>query len=200
MIYVSHRVNTIEELKKVKSNFGVEVDLRSYKNQLILHHDPFEAGENFETWLHHYNNKFLILNIKEEGLEQRIIDLMKKHKISNYFFLDQSFPFLIKYKNLCSGRTAIRVSEYESVETALTLAGEIKWIWLDCFSSFPIDSKTYKLLKEANYKLCLVSPELQGRLGENEILSMINYMKSNDIAIDAVCTKVPDYWAKVFER
>ena len=36
---------------------------------LILNHEPFENGVLFEKWLNEFNHKYLILNVKEEGLE-----------------------------------------------------------------------------------------------------------------------------------
>ena len=64
--------------------------------------------------------------------------MMLEFDIKSFFFLDQSFPFLVK--TLFSGerRCAIRVSEYESVETALSLRGLAEWIWIDVFNKFPI--------------------------------------------------------------
>ena len=47
MIIIKHRVNTSKELKKVDKNFGVEIDLRSNRNNIYLHHDPFKKGESF---------------------------------------------------------------------------------------------------------------------------------------------------------
>ena len=41
MIIIKHRVNTISELKKIDKKFGVEIDLRSNKSKIYLHHDPF---------------------------------------------------------------------------------------------------------------------------------------------------------------
>lgn len=165
---------------------------------MIIHHDPFSEGENFNDWIEAYEHGTLILNVKEEGLEARLIALMKARGIENYFFLDQSFPFLIKWAKLGERRCAVRVSEYESVESALTLAGQVDWVWVDCFSRFPLDQKSAQRLVDAGFKLCLVSPELQGRPAEVEIPEMINLLQSLSISVDAVCTKRPDLWERTF--
>jgi len=130
MKFISHRRNTIEELKATPTEYGVEVDIRSDNGKLVIHHDPFASGDDFEEWIKHYEHSTLILNVKEEGLEARLIDLMKQHEITDYFFLDQSFPFLIKWSKLGERHCAVRVSEFESIETALTLAGKIDWVWI----------------------------------------------------------------------
>ena len=87
----------------------------------------------------------------------------------------------------------MRVSEFESIDTALTLAGQIDWVWVDCFTRFPLTAADAARLTGAGFKLCLVSPELQGRDAETGIAAMKAQVTGFDIA--AVCTKRPDLWA-----
>ena len=130
MIKIKHRVNLINDLKSLNPIFGAEVDVRSQGSELIINHEPFANGEVFENWIKFYKHKLLILNVKEEGLEDKLINLMEKYKISNYFFLDQSFPFMLKYSKSCKKRSAIRLSEYEDVNTCLKVDKYCKWVWL----------------------------------------------------------------------
>jgi hypothetical protein len=199
MILISHRRNTIEQLNSTPTEYGIEVDIRSKNGDLIIHHDPFAQGEFFENWLSHYRHKTLILNIKEEGLEQKLIKLMKKYQIEDYFFLDQSFPFLIKCSALGEHRCAVRVSEFESIETALKLAGKINWVWVDCFNHFALSKEDAQRLNFAGFKLCLVSPELQGRSDESEIPELARLLKTRNIHPDALCTKIPKLWKNYIE-
>jgi len=194
MKFISHRRNTIEELQATPREYGVEVDIRSDHGQLVIHHDPFAKGDDFEEWLKHYQHSTLILNVKEEGLEARLIDLMKQHKIEDYFFLDQSFPFLIKWSKLGEHHCAVRVSEFESIETALSLAGKIDWVWVDCFTKFPLAGIDAKRLQDAGFKLCLVSPELQGRPADTAIPELAKLLNERHITADAICTKNPELW------
>jgi hypothetical protein len=97
MNLISHRRNTIAELAATPPQYGVEVDIRSIGERLVIHHDPFVEGVSFDAWIATYRHGTLILNIKEEGLEARLIALMQQHGITDYFFLDQSFPFLVKW-------------------------------------------------------------------------------------------------------
>jgi hypothetical protein len=145
MNYIAHRRNTIAELMDTPKKYGVEVDIRSLGNNLIIHHDPFHSGELFENWIKHYQHKTLILNVKEEGLEERLIEIMLSKGIRDYFFLDQSFPFLVKWSKMGESRCAARVSEFESIDTVLSLKGEIDWVWVDCFTHFPIGYKEFKI-------------------------------------------------------
>ena len=48
--------------------------------------------------------------------------------------------------------------------------------------------KEFEDLKAMGYKLCFVSPELQGR--QHDIENYKQYLEQNNITMDAVCTKV----------
>ena len=194
MKLISHRRNTVSELLATDSKYGIEVDIRSKGDRLIIHHDPFVAGESFNEWIDAYRHGTLILNVKEEGLEARLIALMQSKGIADYFFLDQSFPFLVKWSKAGEHRCAVRVSEFESIETALTLAGKVDWVWVDCFTRFPLSEHDARSLKDAGFKLCLVSPELQGRDANVEIPQLASLLKERNIVADAVCTKRPNLW------
>lgn len=198
MILIAHRVNSIESLNKVPHRFGIEIDIRSIGRDLILQHDPFESGELLTTWLDSYQHKTLILNVKEEGLESELIKLMNSKGIDDYFFLDQSFPFIVKSFKSHEKRCAVRVSDFESIETAITVSGRISWIWVDCFSHFPLNKNDALRLKDAGFKLCLVSPELHGVKADEIIKQFIAAIKENAINPDAVCTKRLDLWEAYF--
>ena len=194
MEIIIHRQNTLNELLSLPMKYGAEIDIRSSGSKLILQHDPFLDGEDFVEWIQKYKHGNLILNLKEEGLESSLIEIMEAHGILNYFFLDQSFPFLLKFSDVCQGRSAVRVSEFESIYTAINLAGKAKWVWIDCFSRFPLKFQDVQDLKLLGYKLCLVSPELHGRAAVDEIPILMNYLIENKIFLDAVCTKYPRSW------
>ena len=132
MILINHRVNSISKLLKTSVEFGVEADLRSEDKKIYLHHDPFKKGESFEKWVKYYKHKILILNVKEEGLEDMIIKILKKNKIKNFFFHDQTFSTLLK--NMFKTRVSIRFSEYEDLKRKNYLFKKIRWLWLDNFN------------------------------------------------------------------
>jgi hypothetical protein len=194
MQIVAHRRNLISELQATPSDLGVEVDVRTRGADLIVHHDPFVDGPRFEDWITEYRHSLLILNVKEEGLEQRLLKIMGERGIEEFFFLDQSFPFLVKTSVAGESRCAVRVSEFESVDTAMSLAGRVAWVWVDCFTRFPLTGDDATRLASAGFRLCLVSPELQGRFAEAEIPQLRRLLDELGTEADAVCTKRPDLW------
>jgi hypothetical protein len=187
MEFIAHRINTINELLATPKEFGVEVDLRDYGESLVLQHDPFRDGENFEEYLNHFNHGTLILNIKSEGVEYKALELVKAYNIKNYFFLDSSFPMINSMSRAGEINIALRFSELEGIDTINNMSGKAKWIWVDCFTELPINYQNFKIFKEKDYNLCMVSPDLQGQ--EEKIVTYKNYLLENGIKFDAICTK-----------
>ncbi len=188
MEFISHRVNTIEELKIIPHHYGVEVDLRDDTNgKIYLSHEPFIIGEDFEQYLKEYHHGTIILNIKSERIEPKVLELMNKYNIKNYFFLDSSFPMIKTLSDKGIKQIAIRYSELEGIDTIRNMAGKVEWIWIDCFTKFPLDKLTYCKMKEWGYKLCMVSPELQG--WNNKIEEYAQIISKENIEFDAICTK-----------
>jgi hypothetical protein len=193
MLKILHRINSIDLLRQTAPAFGVEMDLHAFGDRIVVHHDAFTDAIDFEAWLDAYQHAFIILNVKEEGIETQVRDIVLKRGIREFFMLDLSFPALMKMVRLSESRVAIRVSEYEATVGALTLAGKATWIWLDVFHGFPIPKQQYDALCAGGFKICLVSPELHGR-NSSEIATMRSYMDGEGIEIDAVCTKIPELW------
>ena len=192
MIVVNHKINTIEKLKNTPVDCGVEIDLRPSANsgsKIILNHEPFEHGEDFEEFLKHYNHKLLILNVKSEGIELKVLELVRKYNIQDYFFLDVSFPFMIKYINQGITKFAVRFSEYEAIETCLNLIGKVEWVFIDNMTHLPTENDSFNILKK-HFKLCIVSPELLKR--DNEIEETKEIMKKYNV--DVVLTDHIDKW------
>ncbi len=193
--FIAHRINTLPTLKDVPSEYGVELDLRDRGDRLILQHDPFGDGEDAEPYFAKYNpHGTLILNIKSERIEHRVLELMKKYRIENYFFLDSSFPMIYLLSKQGEKRLALRFSEFEALDTIYNLKGKVDWVWVDCFTKLPINKTTHTELKAAGFKLCLVSPELQGR--PDDIAPYREQLNKEGIQFDAICTKLHniDFW------
>ena len=196
MEFISHRVNTIKELSRLPDDHGAEIDLRDYGENIVIQHDPFVSGEDFEKYLRQYDHGTMILNIKSERIEYNVLKLLKKYKINKYFFLDCSFPMINSLSNSGEKNIALRFSEFEGIDTIINMKNKVNWIWVDCFSKFPLSIDNFYLLKSMGYKLCLVSPELQGH-SKNIQDKLIEKMKL--IPFDAICTKNSKKWKKILK-
>ena len=188
MEYIAHRINTVSELKELPTEYGVELDLRDDLNgRIYIQHNPFEPGEDFEKYLKEYHHGTMILNVKSERIEHKILELISKYDVKSYFFLDSSFPMIWLLSNQGEKNIALRVSEVEGLDTVRNMAGKVEWIWLDCFTRIPVDKKQAKELKQLGFKLCLVSPELEGR--PEDLIIYKEQIQNEGICIDAICTK-----------
>jgi hypothetical protein len=185
MILISHRANTIKDLKKTNKIHGIEIDLRDEKKRIYIQHDPFKKGVLLQKYLKSFKHKFIICNIKSERIEFKVIKILKKYSIKNYFFLDSSFPMkVICVKNKIFNQS-IRLSKYERFPKT-SFFSKVKWVWLDTFDGLPKHT-LIKSLKRKKKKICLVSPELHGlKIKKNQIR---NFLKKNYKFIDMVCTK-----------
>ncbi|MFM8315551.1 MAG: hypothetical protein ACKOA8_14810, partial [Deltaproteobacteria bacterium] len=130
------------------------------------------------------------LNTKEDGLEERIEELMSKYGIKNYVFLDTVLPTLVKKTHFQNHRHyAIRFSFYEPKEFVRCFKGKADWVWVDCFQGIPVSVDSVRELKEY-FKVCLVSPELHGKPLKENIKAFQPLFELSD----AVCSKEPHLW------
>ena len=198
MKIIKHRINTIEELVSTPKLYGVEIDLRSSNSQLILEHDPFSSRHvKFTDWLKFYNHDFLIINVKEDGLEKKILEITDKFGITNFFLLDQAFPTLYKFSENHRSLSCARISDIESVETALKL--NVGWIWFDSHTgNWDYLQNAFNRFAGFKFNTCLVSPELQRKDYMKEIEFLKKEIARLDISFDAVCTKDQSLWVNNF--
>ena len=194
----AHRINTAAELALVPPQYGVEIDLRDGGPEVILAHDPFGMGERFEDFLKSYKHAFLILNIKSERIEWRVLELLKEYHIFDYFFLDCSFPMTIALSKIGEKNIALRYSEFEGLETIRLMREHIRWVWVDCFTGIPLTTEIFSEINSLGLRVCLVSPELQGRPQDVDL--HVNYFRDNRIKPHMVCAKLNKFekWQILF--
>lgn len=189
MIPLMHRVNTVELLKKTPQRFGIEVDVRERNGVIIMNHDAFADGEPFENLLKNYNHKFVAVDVKCEGIETAVADLLKKYGIQDYCLLGITLPWSIRLIDKGMRNISIHFSEIESMGTAKNMIGKADWVWVDCFTKLPLDKESYDFLHK-HFKICLGSPDMLGR--KQDIKTYKEQLKK--IPIDAICTDYPELW------
>ena len=161
MEVIIHRVNNIKNLKKLRSDFGAEIDLRAKGSSIILNHDVSTNGDKFEDYIDLYNHGTLVLNIKESGIENEVIKIVKKKKIKKFFLLDVEVPYLFKALENSEKFSALRVSYYEPLEFVMKFKKIFNWFWLDSIKKLNFSDKEIKTLN--NHNTCFVCPERWGR-------------------------------------
>ena len=192
-----HRVNKIAEIANLEPGWGAELDLRSdirHPGKILVTHDAWGPAEDFEDWLKEYAKRDrpggLILNTKEDGLESRVMEILKSKSFEDYFFLDTTVPTLVKWTEVeKKGNFAVRMSQFEGPSFVAPFLGKAKWLWVDCFFGQMVPEAWLKELK-GKIQICLVSPELQGM----PVDLIVQHQKVLGPYANAVCTKRPDLW------
>ena len=187
-----HRINTLEALAGVPESLGIEFDLRSSGNDVLVTHDPFTDGPTIEAFFPKIGARPCIFNVKTEGVEARVAALAAEHGIEDYFFLDCSVPAAMKLWRAGETRFAVRYSEVEPIEAVLAWKGRAAWVWVDCFEGFPGTAQDFAKLSE-HFKICLVSPELQGHDAAKDAALRTSL---EGRSYNAVCTKRPESWVR----
>lgn len=201
MIILSHRgywiakeeQNTLIAFRRsFDYGFGIETDIRDFKGEIVVSHDPTSDKTLFLAELlelyRTYNIDFpLALNIKADGIQVRLAELLNEFSVSNYFAFDMSVPEGLRYSR---DRIAVftRQSEYEREPAFYDLASGI---WLDEFHSHWINDKVIIKHMNKGKKVCIVSPELHHRTFDTEWnhYREIDHQLNNDELM--ICTDLP---------
>ena len=158
----------------------------------MVYHEPCHGGERLDDYLRAFRHRFLILNIKSEGIELAVFRAVRRQRIRDYFLLDVTIPRLVALGRQGERHLAARVSEFEAPEACLALGRWIEWVWVDWFTRWPLTPPMARRLK-ARFKLCLCSPELEGH--PTAAIERAQAVVRR-LPVDAVCTDYPERWAR----
>ena len=140
---------------------GTELDVRDYCGKIVIsHHIPDSTCLGFETFLDIYckykKNLYIAINIKADGLQGLLHDLLDKYQVKKYFVFDMSVPDALSYLNL-KIKSFTRESEFETVPSFYEQADGV---WMDEFRGPWITPQRINHHLENGKRVCIVSPEL----------------------------------------
>ena len=188
---------------------GVETDIRDVKGELVISHDMPKGTElTFEEMLKIYNDHnckgLLALNVKCDGMQKKIKDLLEKYDVTNYFMFDMSVPDTLGYLQL-GVRSFVRDSEHEvnpKISSPIIYEG-CDGVWLDQFMPGQPSRVTYDLMKkylDEGKHISIVSPELHpwGRdekqlylAAWSEYKKAFDRFSDEEMARISLCTDLP---------
>lgn len=204
MKIISHRGywQKTEEKNSTKSfrhsidcGFGTETDIRDYNSELVVSHDV--ASQNslkFNSIIQSFKdvNLMLALNIKADGLQKLLQQMIEQYNLTNYFVFDMSIPDTIQY--IGKGFNVFcRQSEYETI---VPFYREINGIWLDAFKEIWYNSDLVNNHLNNGKQVCIVSAELHKRdhFKHWQFLKSWSFIKNDNLIL---CTDYPEE-AKIF--
>ncbi len=188
--------------RALDQGFGIETDIRDLESQIVISHDPPSWGSNvllldrlFKYLSLNKKPIRIALNIKADGLAEKICELIRCHKVDkdSLFAFDMSIPDALSYiKNNIP--TYSRVSEYENEPSCLHA---IRGIWIDNFTgTFPQVTSAQSFLARG-FRTALVSSELHGR-DNRELWTEISNSGIYKHPLFELCTDFPNQASEVF--
>ncbi|WP_297509451.1 hypothetical protein [Flavobacterium sp.] len=187
-------------IRSFSKNIGTETDIRDYKGELVIAHDIADENSILARTFFEIYNQFnctgtLALNIKADGLQAPLMELLQAHHITNYFVFDMSVPDLLHYDR----HGFIYYSRRSEYETAVSKYAECNGIWLDAFESLWYDNTLIRKFIDDDKKVALVSPELHKRDPE----TLWNLLKSENLhrlPNIILCTDLPEVATLFFQE
>lgn len=186
--------NTLKAFEKAFMNgLGVETDIRDNNGQLVISHNiPAEGALPLEELFKLYRNlgctDYMALNVKADGIQDKLHLLLKKYQIDNYFLFDMSVPEQVVIHNM----NLKYYTRQSDIESQCVLYESADGVWLDSF--FEDAWLTPDIIRKHLNKgkmVCIVSPELHGR-NPLKIWEMIRDAKIENHRKLQLCTDIPN--------
>mgnify|MGYP001350582959 CR=1 FL=1 len=209
MIILSHRgywkrhdeKNTVVAFDRSFSlDFGTETDLRDHNGEIVVSHDPPEQNPItldmlFSVLSKHKKELPLALNIKADGLQNKLAMILQKYQIENYFVFDMSVPDMLGYI-----RKGINIyTRHSEFEKTPVLYEQSQGVWIDSFKSSWIDEAVIRSHLSNGKRICIVSSELHKRSFKSDWkkIKQMSIIESSDVML---CTDYPEQARKYFNE
>lgn len=162
--------NTILSFRRALDHgYGIELDVRDHRGEVIVSHDlPTGAKKSFEFCLKqlsrsgNFRKNPIAINIKSDGLEDKIEDLLNKYGImEKSFVFDMSVPSMFIFHKF--HRKIKLATRHSDIEENPVLYDFSRWVWLDELRIRWISNSTIIRHLKNNKSVCVVSPELHKR-------------------------------------
>jgi len=191
--------NSVVAFKRaLDGGFGIETDVRDRDGELVIAHDMANEDswplEDFFELVQNYKTRpTLALNIKADGLHDKLYDLLTQFKLDKYFVFDMSVPDQLGYvRNRFNVYT--RISEYEEVPS---FYAQSSGVWLDCFNDEWYGKQDLEKYLGDSKSVCIVSPELHKRDHTDLWRKLTEWFGKSDDKI-LICTDHPEEASEYF--
>lgn len=182
--------NTLEErntklaiFRAFDHGYGIETDLRDYCGELVISHDVADetcpkVSDIFQYYKNHKVGTTLALNVKADGIQKMLKELLDEYDITNYFMFDMSAPEMVVYHKQ-NFRFFTRQSEIEMVPIMYDKADGI---WMDEWEKGWITADLIKKHLSNHLQMGIISPEVHGR-DHIPLWNILKEIKSDDVML-----------------
>ena len=152
-----------------RRGWGVETDLRDLAGRIAISHDGPLADHTYflddllTTWRAHGGAGTLALNIKADGLQAAVADMLRPGEADRCFVFDASVPDERLWLRAGIVPTFVRHSELEPAPEASPHYRLAAGVWLDAFEGEWWDAGVVRAHLANGLRVAIVSPELHGR-------------------------------------
>lgn len=158
----SEKNSKIAFIRAFDNGFGIETDLRDCNGEIVISHDMPKGDEmSFDELMRILDGRDLplALNIKADGMGEKIKEILEKYNHTNYFTFDMSIPEMV-----VQNRLGLRffTGKSDIIKEPIMLK-ESSGVWLDSFKSDWFDESEITRILEQNKQICIVSPDLHKR-------------------------------------
>lgn len=180
--------------RALDDGFGLETDIRDFEGELVISHDiPTGSPMHLDRLLHYYRSSGYVstiaLNIKADGLQKKLRQMIEEFSLSQYFVFDMSIPDTLGYMG-AGLRTFVRRSELENHPE---LTRQSQGIWLDELTAPWVDARVIVEESKDVDALCIVSCELHGREYQKQWQEIRKAKISNSVCRNILlCTDLPN--------
>jgi hypothetical protein len=210
MIVLSHRGWWLDPAEKntatafhrsFTEGYGTETDIRDYQGELVISHNiadisSMKAEDFFVLYKKYGDGLPLALNIKADGLQQKLKNILLQYNIKNYFIFDMSVPDGLQYLKY-DITSFTRQSEYERIPS---FYNEASGVWLDEFLGPWITQEIITQHIKNKKKICIVSPDLHKRDHIAEWSYYKKFEKTFETDTLMLCTDYPEDARRFFSE
>jgi glycerophosphoryl diester phosphodiesterase len=185
--------NTVVAFKRsFRLGFGTETDLRDDRGRVVISHDPpggheLELSDFLTIQQRHGSTLPVALNIKADGLQGLLSEVLAGFSALQYFCFDMSVPDALHY-----AKHGLRFFTRQSeIEHEPMLYADAAGVWMDCFFEDWIHEEHVLQHLNRGKQVCLVSPDLHKRTHLDFWYRVANWscLDSEDLLI---CTDHPE--------
>ena len=174
-------------LRSFNKGHGTETDVRAYKGSLVISHDIPTGNEiSLVEFMDVLNGLDLTiaLNIKSDGLSQKVSEAMLAYPDTDWFVFDMSIPD--QRAHIRKGNPVFtRMSEVEQTPAWLDHS---QGVWLDSFNETWYSNDIIHEILNLGKRVCIVSPELHGRDHRKLWQKIIEFRRNHSVIL---CTDLP---------
>lgn len=190
--YSEDERNSLSALERAFVNgYGVETDIRDYNGKLVISHDipseeSVELRDVFEKYIECGCDEWLALNVKADGLQDILQDLIEEYKIEKYFVFDMSIPEQVVYKK----KNIPYFTRQSELEKNPVMYEECLGVWMDEWEENWITKEDVEQHLKDGKMVSIISPEIHSRNPEL-LLRELEGVQSDNLFI---CTDKPVLW------